>query len=239
MVDVVFFGLNRFGEKIYNWLLDRDDANVMALITHQSQYQSVRKLDPELIISAGFRSIIPDKILNLPELGAVNLHPSYLPYNRGANPNVWSIIEDSPAGVSIHYMTPDVDKGPMIARKKVPIFPDDDGKSLYRRLEQEQVKLFRDNWREIRDGSATTKSQENRDGSFHYKHEFQELFELDLQEEATLEEFIDRLRALTFPPYNNAYFVKNGEKYFVEINITPESETESTDGIHFNIPVYD
>jgi methionyl-tRNA formyltransferase len=238
MVDVVVFGLNRFGEEVYNWLLERDDTTVQALITHEEQYDSVKKLEPELLVSAGFRSIISEEILQIPDLGAVNLHPSYLPYNKGANPNVWSIIEGKPAGVSVHYMTPEIDAGPIIARREVPIFPEDDGRSLYSRLEQEQVDLFKEVWPDITKGEVDTIPQDESSGTFHYKRELSELFELDLDEQVTVADFIDLLRALTFPPYNNAYFEKDGERYYVELNVTPESEVEEADGIHFNIPEY-
>jgi methionyl-tRNA formyltransferase len=237
MVDVIVFGINRFGEKVYNWLIEQDDTTVQALVTHESQYESVSKLDPDIIVSAGFRHIIPDDVLEIPDIGAVNLHPSYLPYNRGANPNVWSIIEDVPAGVSIHYMTSEVDAGPLIGRQEVPVKPDDDGQTLYRRLEEAQVELFKALWPDIKSGTADCISPSD-DGTHHYMSEFSDLFELDLENEQTVADTVDLLRALTFPPYNNAYFEKDGEKYYVEIDITPESAVEESDSIHFNIPEY-
>lgn len=238
MVDVIVLGLNRFGERIYKWLLEQDDTTVQALITHKEQYNTIKKLEPELIVSAGFRFIVPEEILQIPSRGAVNLHPSYLPYNKGANPNVWSIIEDVPAGVSVHYMVPEVDSGPIIGRKKVPVYPDDDGRSLYRRLEREQITLFKEVWDDIREGQAETIIQNDGVGTNHYKQDFSDLFEIDLNEQVKAGDLIDRLRALTFPPYNNAYFEKDGEKYFIEVDVTPGSEVEGSDGIHFNIPEY-
>lgn len=238
MVSVVVLGLNRFGERVYEWLVDRDDADVLALLTDPSQYSTVEALQPELLVSAGFRHIVPDAVLSIPEKGAVNLHPSYLPYNRGANPNVWSIVESAPAGVSVHYMTADVDAGPIIARQEVPVRPDDDGRSLYRRLEDEQFDLFTECWPDIRDDSATEVEPEVM-GTYHYKSEFTDLFELDHDAETTVGALIDKLRALTYPPYDNAYFVEDGERYYVELDITPESEREEGDGIHWNVPTYD
>ena len=237
MVDVIVFGLNRFGEEIYNWLLNQADTTVQALITHKTQYESVKKLEPELIVSAGFRFIIPEDVLEVPDLGAVNLHPSYLPYNKGANPNVWSIIDDVPAGVSVHYMTSEVDAGPLIGRKQVPVNPDDDGQSLYRRLEKAQIELFKTHWPNIKAGTASSIST-TENGTHHYKHEFTDLFELDLDKKQKIGDTIDLLRALTFPPYNNAYFKEDNKKYYVEIDIIAESEVEETGSIHFNIPEY-
>lgn len=237
MVDVIVFGINRFGEEIYNWLLDQEDTTVQALITHDTQYDSVRKLEPELIVSAGFRFIIPEDVLEIPDLGAVNLHPSYLPYNKGANPNVWSIVDDVPAGVSVHYMTSDVDAGPLIGRQQVSVKPDDDGQTLYRRLEKAQVELFKTHWSDIKSGTVSSISP-TENGTYHYKREFSDLFELDFDEEQRVGDTIDLLRALTFPPYKNAYFERDGEKYYVEVDITPDSAVEQTESIHFNIPEY-
>ena len=53
---------------------------------------------------------LPDRV--------VNLHIAYLPYNRGADPNLWSVLEDTPAGVSIHYVDEGVDTGDIIAQRR-------------------------------------------------------------------------------------------------------------------------
>ena len=55
-------------------------------------------------ISAFFDHIIRADVINVFARGIVNFHTSYLPWNRGSNPNVWSIINDDPVGVSIHYI---------------------------------------------------------------------------------------------------------------------------------------
>jgi methionyl-tRNA formyltransferase len=157
----------------------------------------------------------------------VNLHYSYLPYARGANTNVWSIVDDHPAGVSIHYMAEDVDAGAIIARREVPVYLDDNGRDLYERLLDEQFQLFTEKWPEIRDGTATTVENDIEDGTYHRASEFDDLCALNLDEKQPIGETIDLLRALTFPPYDNAYFVENGQKYYVEIDIR-EADDESS-----------
>jgi len=237
MVEIVFLGLNNFGEEIYQWLCERDDTDVIALLTEREQLSLVRKVEPELVISAGFRHIVPKDVLEIPDRGAVNLHPSYLPYNRGANPNVWSIVESTPAGVTIHRMTPEIDAGDIVARRQIRKRPDDTGKTLYERQNTAIVELFVENWPAIRDNNADETPQDS-EGTFHTKAEFPELFELDLDSEERVGDLIDRLRALTYPPYHNAYFEVDGDRYYLEITVTPESEIESTTGIHWNVPDY-
>lgn len=241
MIECLVLGPNKFGtkgSKLYDWLLSQDDTQVSGIVTDKSQYRTIRKLKPDLLISAGFSHIVPEDVLNLPELGAVNLHPSYLPYNRGTDPSQWSIIRDNPVGVSVHYMSPEVDLGPIISRRKVPVYPDDNARDLFHRLEREQVDLFKEVWPSIKDGTASTVEQGEDEGTYNHSTDFDEIAELDLQEEMTMEKIIDRLRALTFPPYKNAYFEKQGERYYVEIEITPESEVEEIVGFDWPYPRY-
>jgi methionyl-tRNA formyltransferase len=237
MVRVLFLGTNDVGERVYDWLTDRDDATVLALVTERDQLDLAHQLEPDLIVSAGFRHIVPESVLEIPDLGAINLHLSYLPYNKGMNPNVWSIVENAPAGVTMHYMTPGLDEGPIIDRTDVPLYVHDDGKSLYDRLVATQAEQFKRVWESIRDDRVDATDQNPDKGSYHYKEEFVELCELDLEETMRVGDLLNRLRALTFEPFNNAYFYDDGEKYYVNVEIVPHDEAES-DGSG-NIPSYD
>lgn len=217
------------GEKVEDWLQDRNDISLDAAFSGAEQLSEIPDEEPDLIISAGYTHLIPEEIINVPERGAVNLHYSYLPYARGANTNVWSIIDDHPAGVSIHYMVEKVDAGKIIERREVPIYPDDNGRDLYERLIQEQFDLFTEEWEQIRDGTASTQPNHIEDGTYHKSAEFDNLCQLELEDEMTIGGTIDLLRALTYPPYKNAYFIKDGKKYYVEIDITSEDDIEDAD----------
>lgn len=70
-----------------------------------TQYISQNKV--EFIISYGYRYIIKKGILDAMNRKIINLHISYLPYNRGADPNFWSVVDNTPTGVTIH----EVDEG--------------------------------------------------------------------------------------------------------------------------------
>ena len=69
------------------------------------------------VISFGYRYIIKEEILNSVNIPIINLHISYLPYNRGAHPNFWSFIENTPAGVTIHQVDKGIDTGKIISNK--------------------------------------------------------------------------------------------------------------------------
>ncbi|PSG98657.1 MAG: formyl transferase [Nanohaloarchaea archaeon SW_7_43_1] len=223
-MQAVFLGMNDGGEKVYNWLNDRNDIEVKALLTEKNQLSLVEDIEPDIMISSGFEHKVPEEIIEVPEQGIVNLHPSFLPHNRGSHPNIWSIIEDTPAGVSIHYMTEEIDGGPIIDRKEVRVEPSDTAGKLYDRLQNEMFELFKENWSDIKEG---VKGEEQTGSTTtHYERELGEISELDLDEKVEVGEFLKKLRGLTWKPYKNAYFEKYGEKYFVEVEIIPESEID-------------
>lgn len=219
---IIFLGLNEIGKKVYDWMI-KEGENILCLITHQNQLNLIEKLEPDIVIAGGFRFLVPKKYLKIPEKGCINMHKSYLPYNRGANPNVWSILEDNPAGVSIHYMDDGIDTGPIIAQKEVEIKFDDTAKDLYEKLQEEQFELFKKVWPKIKNNDIDIEEQKCK-GTFHEKEDFKDLWKLDLDAEYTVENFINLLKALTFPPFKNAYVEKNNKKYFLELIIEPDDK---------------
>lgn len=218
--SVVFLGVNDAGMRIYEWLCDRDGVDVQALLTTRDQLNIVREVTPDFVLSCGYRHIVPEEILSIPREGCLNLHPAYLPYNRGANPNVWSIVEDTPAGVTLHYMDAGLDTGDIVARRHVETDFADTGKTLHARLENEQVALFKQAWPKLEAGEVSPTEQPS-NGTYHRSSEFDDLCELDPDAEMEVKTLLDRLRALTFPPYDNAYVDIDGERYYVEVDITP------------------
>jgi len=232
-MDVVFLGTNDAGYEIYEWLCDRDSVTVHALLTRPDQLSLVEELEPDVVVAAGFEHIVPPEVLAVPDEGCLNVHPGLLPDTRGYNPNVWSIVEDLPAGVTIHYMDEGVDTGDIVATRELSVSFDETGKDLYERLEAACVDLFTETWPSIERGTVEPQPQDDADAVSHRKAEFSELCELDPDAEFTVRELLDRLRALTFPPYDNAYVDVDGERYYVDVSITPESETGDSDSAGF------
>jgi len=82
-------------------------------------------LAPDVGVSVLFGYILRGRFLSLFPRGVVNLHPALLPYNRGAYPNVWSIVDRTPAGATLHYVDPGVDTGDIVTQVTVPVSPVD------------------------------------------------------------------------------------------------------------------
>ena len=216
-MNLVFLGMNEAGEEVIEWLQQKEEIDIKAVIEEKEGLQKIKDLRPELVVSSGFEHIVPKEIIQIPEKGIVNLHPSYLPHNRGAHPYIWPLIEDTPAGVSVHFMNEGIDEGPVIARKKVEKRPDDDAESLRDRLMKKQVELFKDNWDKILREEAWEQNLE--EGSFHLKSDLDKISDLDLEKEMTLQEAIDLLRGLTF---GDKKLASIDEEYFVGVNIEKE-----------------
>ncbi|MFP4229632.1 MAG: formyltransferase family protein [Candidatus Nanohaloarchaea archaeon] len=217
-MEIVFLGMNEAGEEVLEWLEARQDVKIEAVVEEEEGLQKIQDLRPELVVSSGFRHIIPEELIQIPEKGVVNLHPSYLPYNRGAHPYIWPLIEDTPAGVSMHFMDEGVDTGPIVARKKVERKPDDTAETLRKRLMREQAELFKQNWDNILRGEAS----EQGEGTMHRKKDLDEVSRLNLEEEMSLGKAIDLLRGLTYGEKKLATFQKNGETYSVGVEIDKE-----------------
>jgi methionyl-tRNA formyltransferase len=90
---------------------------------------------PDLIIVAAFGQILRQNVLDLPRLGCVNVHASYLPRWRGAAPIQAAILHgDQETGVSIMKMDAGIDTGPVLAQKKMIIKPEDTSETLSLKL---------------------------------------------------------------------------------------------------------
>jgi methionyl-tRNA formyltransferase len=184
--------------------------------------QAIKEQDTDILLSVNFGYLIPERVLVLFE-NALNLHTGYLPWNKGKHPNVWPLIDGSPAGVTLHIMTPKIDQGPIVYREKVPVEPDDNAKTLYHKLERTSIKVLEKALIPYLQRKITpfTPLEE---GTHHTHSDFLELLHIRMDQRQTAREWINLLRALTFPPYQNAWFLEEGKKYFLSIGIQLEKE---------------
>lgn len=84
----------------------------------------LNSLSPDLIVITHFKILIQKEIINIPNFGCINLHPSLLPYYRGMSPQHWPIINgEHETGVSVHFVDEHIDTGDIILQKKVKITP--------------------------------------------------------------------------------------------------------------------
>jgi len=95
-------------------------------------YAEYIKLKPDLNVMAFVTSIIPENILNYPDLGTIQYHPSLLPKHRGGSAINWAIINgETKTGVTIFWPDKGIDTGPILLQEEVEISPDDTVGSRY------------------------------------------------------------------------------------------------------------
>tara|TARA_B100001939_G_scaffold347726_1_gene370317 strand:+ start:2859 stop:3896 length:1038 start_codon:yes stop_codon:yes gene_type:complete len=99
----------------------------------------------DYIISYGYRHIITESQLLSAKQIPINLHISYLPYNRGAHPNFWAYYDETPHGVTIHRIDKGIDTGSILLQKKINLKKDLSFRASYHQLRFEIEKLFIEN----------------------------------------------------------------------------------------------
>lgn len=98
-------------------------------------FMQVRQYEPELFVVISFGLIIPRWALDIPSMGAVNVHPSLLPFYRGPSPMQWAILNgDEKTGITLINMNEKMDAGRIIYQEKIAIEDRDNFASLSERL---------------------------------------------------------------------------------------------------------
>jgi len=124
------------------------------LWTLQVNGDLLREFMPDIALSYSFPWILPEPIFTFPRLGTVNAHISYLPWNRGADPNFWSHAEGTPKGVSLHRIDRGIDTGPLIAQEPVSFDENDTLRTSYEKLHARMRTLLQTWWPALRAGHA-------------------------------------------------------------------------------------
>lgn len=157
--------------------------------------KKMRQLKPDYILTVFFGHILKKELLDIPALGAINVHPSYLPHNQGADGSSWSIIEGTPHGLTLHYMDEGIDTGDMIAQKEVKVDFTDTVTSLIPKLDIAGSELFKENWESIKKG--TNRRIKQPPGTYHSRRDLEKIQEIDLNKTYKAEYLINLLRAST------------------------------------------
>lgn len=98
-------------------------------------FEELKALKPDVIVVIAFGQILPDRVLELPKYGCINIHASLLPKYRGAAPIQWAILNgEKETGVTTMMMDSGLDTGDMILRKVIPIEEKETGGSLFDKL---------------------------------------------------------------------------------------------------------
>lgn len=121
----------------------------------------LRNLAPNLVVVAAFGQILPREILEIPQKGCLNVHPSLLPKYRGAAPINWTIIRgEEKTGVTIMLMDEGMDTGDILAQKETLIAPEETSGELHDRLAEMGAALLLKKIEMIMSGAAERTPQD-------------------------------------------------------------------------------
>ena len=167
---VLFLTNNDNTAKLYDWLKEKEEYTCR--MSEKITAEMIRALQPEFIISFNYRHIVSGEIIDLMQGRIINLHISYLPYNRGSSPNFFSFYDNTPKGVTIHQMAAGLDTGDILCQKEVEIDPESNTFiTAYDALIEAMITLFRENWDGIKTGKIRAVKQPE-GGTYHTMKEF-------------------------------------------------------------------
>ncbi|ACZ18516.1 formyl transferase domain protein [Thermanaerovibrio acidaminovorans DSM 6589] len=128
---------------------------------------ALRELKPDLLLSFYYRDMIPGELLEIPPLGAFNVHGSLLPRYRGRVSVHWAMIMgEMRTGATLHVMTPRPDDGPVVDREEVPIHLHDTSRDVMERLAEAAHRLIRRAYPTLEDGSYRAVPQDQGAASY-------------------------------------------------------------------------
>lgn len=119
-------------------------------------------LKPDAIVVVGYGRIIPQWMLDLPQLGNINLHASLLPKYRGAAPIQWAIAQgETVTGVTTMRIDAGLDTGDILMQREIPIELDDTAETVAPRLAAIGADLTVETLRGLQSGSIQPRPQDN------------------------------------------------------------------------------
>jgi methionyl-tRNA formyltransferase len=171
--------------------------------------QALTELKPELIVVVAYGQILPQRILDLPRYGCLNVHTSLLPKYRGAAPIQWAILNgEAETGVTIMKMDAGLDTGEILCQEKTLILAQDNSETLHNRLGRMGAQLLVKSIPEYVRGNLSGTPQPTDGGSYAARIK-KEDGRIDWDQPA--QAILNRLRGLT--PWPGIFtFISTGEQ---------------------------
>ena len=130
-------------------------------------HRRMTDLAPDLFVVVAFGQILPQSLLDIPTLGAINVHASLLPRHRGAAPIQWAIIKgDSETGVTTMLMDKGMDTGDILLMERTPIAADETAATLHDRLSRMGARLLVTTLEKLQQGTLERTPQDAAKASY-------------------------------------------------------------------------
>jgi len=190
-MKILFLTNNEISLPLYNWLKNKGE-NVI-LCEEKINHIYIEQNNIDFIISYNYKTIIKPELIKLLPHKIINLHISYLPYNRGTYPNIWSFIENTPCGVTIHEIDNEIDTGNILVQEEIKYdFKVETLASSYQKSNEKLQSLFIENWDNIKTNKIKPKKQIG-NGTFHLYKDFEPYKDL-VDYSDTIEIFLKKIK---------------------------------------------
>ena len=171
-------------------------------------HERIQAARPDFLFSFYFREMIQARFLDIPRLGAYNLHGSLLPRYRGRAPINWVLAKgETETGVTLHRMTPKPDDGDIVGQVSIPIAWDETACTLSKKAAEAGRRLVTETVPRLVDGTATFLSQKTLGPSTYFGGRKAEDGELSF--DLTAQEAFNLIRAVA-DPWPNAFLTLPG-----------------------------
>ena len=172
----------------------------------------IRAMAPDIIFSFYYRNMISEEILDVPRLGAFNMHGSLLPKYRGRVPINWAILHgEKETGVTLHHMVKRADAGDIVDQEAVPIGPEDTAFDVFNKVTVAARNVLERRLDAIKAGTAPrTKQDDSQATTFGGRKP--EDGRIDWTESS--ERIYNLIRAVTHP-FPGAFTEVNGTRLFI------------------------
>jgi methionyl-tRNA formyltransferase len=174
--------------------------------------EQIRSWEPDLIFSFYYRNMIAQKILDIPRLGAFNMHGSLLPKYRGRVPINWAVLRgETETGVTLHYMVKRADAGDIVDQERVPIGHDDTAQDVFNKAVKAARLVIERQLDALKSGTAPRRAQDESQAVVFCGRKPED-GRIDWTQSA--EAIYNLIRAVTHP-YPGAFTQVDGKKLFI------------------------
>lgn len=174
----------------------------------------IRRVMPDVILSIGWRRLIPKSIFQIPKYHAVNIHGGLLPKYRGFAPINWAIINgETEVGITSHYIDEEIDTGDIILQRKISISFEDTAYDVYKKILSLVPNVVKETLSLIESQKVKPIIQKNIKEGFICTRRFPVDGKIDWSQDRI--KVYNLIRALS-DPYPNAYCFYNEEKIYIK-----------------------
>lgn len=130
-------------------------------------YERLMQENADLFVVTAYGKILPQRVLDIPPKGCINIHASLLPKYRGAAPIQWSIIKgETKTGITTMMMDAGIDTGDMLLKKETEITETETGESLHDKLAVLGAEAILETLKKLKDGTLSREKQEDAESCY-------------------------------------------------------------------------